>query len=114
MRCGKATSARIDREVGVEHTAGGLLQHGEAFQCPAGAVPPVGETFIDGAVGRDRGEEAVQALDAAGDGAGLQPGVVHQEQCGGDDVRVDPGVPVVDIPVEAQPVPVEPVQERAG
>jgi hypothetical protein len=76
--------------------------------CP---VPPVREALVDGAVCGQGGEEAVQSLDAAGNCSSLFVWIIDEEERGGEEVGMDPRVPVVDVAVQPEPVPVEAFEE---
>ena len=117
MRCGKAIVSRNAGDFGyrVEHSTGCVRQDVERLQRATSAVPPVGVPLVDRTVRGERRDIPIETFDDEADDLGPLgrfAGGIEKAKCGDQDVAVDPGVPVVHVPVEADPMPVATADER--
>ncbi|MGF0121883.1 MULTISPECIES: hypothetical protein [unclassified Pseudoclavibacter] len=106
---------RAEARNGVEGATGREGEQVERFEEAAGAVPPVGVALVDGPVFWQHGDVAIEAFDDELQDARALRGLarcVEQAEGGDEHVALDPRVPVVRIPVEAEPVPVAATHER--
>ncbi len=96
----------------VELSRGGVREDVQRVQGATGTVPPVLVALVDRAVVRQRGEETVQPCHRLRDRMAAPLLVVEQLDGCDEDVSADPWAPVVHVAIEAEPMPVVPVEER--